>query len=54
MKVPPLPCVRLDLRVARMTAKMAFPFPVGAVEYSVSSWYFRTKYIDTPIKSSAF
>ena len=30
--VPPLPCVRLDLRVARMTAKMAVPFPAGAVE----------------------
>ena len=50
MKVLPLHCKWLDLRVARMTTKMAVQSPVGDVKNSVLRYDCSAKYIDTQRK----
>ena len=46
MKVLPLRCERLDLRMARVEV----PTPVGDVKNSVPKYDFRAKYVDTQKK----
>ena len=51
MKVLPLPCKQLDLRVARLTMKNGDPVSSRRLKNSVTpNQYFRAKYLDTQIK----
>ena len=47
MKVLPLPCKRVDLRVARKIASLS---PVGDVQNSIPNYYFPAKHIDSQIR----
>ena len=49
MKVLPLLCKRLDLRLARMTTSNGGPVSSRRRKNSVLIYYFRAKYIDTQI-----
>ena len=50
MKVLPLPCKRLDLRMASITKYNNRPVSNRRRKISVLNYYFRAKYIDTQIK----
>ena len=54
MKALPLPCRRLDLRVARMTTSNGGPVSIRRRKIQCPNQHFRAKYIDIQIKCIFF